>query len=273
MQTEQSQFEKPFLMEHARLDEKANSFSPAARLHLTAHARTRGFIRVLSGHQARVMLVLMSSLTTNGSTAVTPTQVARALGIPTPVAAVWLRQLSHTRFDGNPIVERLSFESGLTVYTLSASHIHHVNHPAKEDPPVIQLAAGRDRVLAHVRSRYAVRKSDAVKEVMTQLGLHPEELTEQADADVWRELRYLRIRRDDIKSLIATFGPERIRRQLHWLPQRRAKSRSRTLVTSLMENWGPPKNLSDVLAAGNFAPHDIDDDADNSLVTEKGDDE
>jgi hypothetical protein len=84
---------------------------------------------------------------------------------------------------------------------------------------------------------------------MLQLGLHPEELLDTEEAVIWRELRYLKLKREDIISLIQTFGIDRIRQQLHWLPARdtKEKDKGRVLVTALMNNHGPQRTLTDVL--------------------------
>lgn len=272
MDPELSQFERPFLVHHLRQDESSKDYTPTARLHLTAFARTSGFIRVLSGTEARMLLALMTYLTPNGETRVTATQVARALGVPTPVAVLWLRNLSHTRFQGEPIVERLKSPEALTAYTLSHSLVHHDVQPQKRDPPVIQFAAGRQAVIEHVRSTYATPKVEAERTVMHHLGLHPEELQDSDDAHVWRELRYLRFKRADIQALIDTFGIGKIATQLEWLAERRPKDRARTLVSALMNDWGPPKRLRDVLATGKFANQnsEIKTTNENLPITKKG---
>lgn len=255
MEPEIHQFDRPFLVEHLRLDETHSDFTPSARLHLTKHAATSGFLRVLSGNQARILLALMTSLTPNGDVRTTERYIAKALGIPTPVAAFWLRMFSYRKFAGQPIIHRLERDEGLRIYTLSNAHVQHQLQPPKGDPPIIRKVVGREAVIDHVRSTYATHAADVEKTVMQQLGLHPEELLGNDEAMVWQELRCLKIKRADIQSLIDTFGVARIKQQIEWLPERQSKNRARTLVAALINNYGRPRRLQDVLAKLKLDPH------------------
>ena len=254
MISDSSGVDKVLIVEHAREEERSNDFIPSARIHLTQHARSSGFLRVLSGTEARLFLALITHISANGDLRASASQVGHTLGIPTPVAAISLRRFLSTRHNGEPIIQRLRWETGLTLYTISQ---HHINHEVREKAPFtqpIQYAAGREQIIQHNRATYATTRNEAERSVMLGLGLHPEELEDSMSALVWRDLRYLKLKRDDIESLIAAFGIAKIRQQIDWLADRQSKNRARTLVTALINNWGPPKRLKDVLMKGHVAP-------------------
>ena len=237
----------PFIIEHKRLDEQSGHFTPLARIHLTEAARTSGFLRELSGIEARLLLAILTYLTADGELRVSSWQVARALGMPTPVIAVHLFRLTHRRFGGQPLLVRNKAESGLSTYTLSHHHVRHHVHPPVPFKPVSVSAAGREAVYNHVRSQYGVPRIEAEKTVHAQLGLHPEEQSEVRQAHVFRELRYLKLRRGDIESLVEVFGIDILEQQLAWLPERTTRPDARALVKALINEYGRPRRLQDVL--------------------------
>ena len=148
---------------------------------------------------------------------------------------------------GEPVIRCLDWTDGLAVYTVSQSLIQHALQPPRGEPVTIHQVGSKETVIQHARSKYGLELAQAERSVMLQLGLHPEELLDNDEAAVWRDLRYLKLKREDITSMIKTFGIDRISQQLHWLPDRQAKDRARTLVTALINDYGPPRTLSDVL--------------------------
>jgi hypothetical protein len=148
---------------------------------------------------------------------------------------------------GEPIIRCLDWTDGLAVYTVSLALIQHALQPPKGEPITIHQVGSKETVIEQARTKYAVHLSQAERSVMLHLGLHPEELLDNDEAVIWRELRYLKLKREDIVSLIQTFGIDRIRQQLYWLPDRQAKDRAKTLVTALINNYGPQRTLTDVL--------------------------
>src|SRR5690349_10387806 len=124
---------RPFVIEHLRLNETPKGFVPAARVQITEAARTSGLLRELSGAQARTLLALLTYLTPNGHLYATADHVARALGIPTSVAALWLWRFSHRRFQGQPVIHRMGRQSASDAYTIAHTLIQHVSRPSALD--------------------------------------------------------------------------------------------------------------------------------------------
>ena len=262
--------DRPFLIEHLRLDESEHKFVPAARLQITPQARTSGFLRRISGRQAHILLAFFTYLTANGHLYVTAGQVAAALGIPTPVAALWLRRFCQARFQGNPIIHPLGRKLGPEAFTLSHTLIHYSAQPPATPFGHDNRTGSRDAVINHSRARYATPAKNVEPIIMRQLGHHPEEALGTPEAGVWEELRYLKVRREDIQSLLDTFGVERILQQLAWLPSRPGRNRARVLITSLLKNEGPPRRLQDVLRNAQFDTYRNADSAPDTQDGEKG---
>ncbi len=262
--------DRPFLIEHLRLDESHKGFVPSARLQLTPFARTSGFLRELSGAQSRILLAVFTYLTANGHVYVTANQVAEALGVPTPLAAAWLWRFARRRFRGVPIIHVVERELGANVFTIAHPLVKHVIWPAKSEPPVIFRVAGRRAIVAHSRAKYAQSAQAVLPLVMRQLGHHHEEAPDTPEARVWEELRHLKIGREDIRALIDTFGVGRILQQLAWLPERYTKNRAKTLVASLLKDAPAPRRIRDVIQnyrvnAGNEARSEL-----NQVTEQKG---
>jgi hypothetical protein len=199
-----------------------------------------------------MLLALMTCLTPNGNVHATARQVGLALGVPEPMANYWLKRFCTVKYLGEPVIRCLDFSEGLAVYALSLSLIQHTLQPAKGEPITIHQVGAKETVIEQARAKYGLELAQAERSVMLQLGLHPEELAANEEAVIWRELRYLKIKREDILSLIHTFGVDRIRQQLHWLPERQTKDRAKYLVTALLNGHGPPRTLQDVLSDPNL---------------------
>lgn len=236
-----------FVIEHKRLDERAAHFLPLARIHLTDAARSSGFLRKLSGLESRLLLALMAHITANGEVSVTSWQVAKTLGVPTPVIAVNLFRLTHRRFGGYPLLQRHKTETGLAQYRLSHQHVKHQIHPPMPEKAQVVSAAGREAVYDYVRKEYALPRSVAEQTVMQQLGLHPEEINETRLAHVYRELRYLKFKHSDSEALVAVFGMETLEKHIAWLPERTTRPDAKSLVKALINEYGRPQRLQDVL--------------------------
>jgi len=246
MQTYNSE-DRPFVIEHHSQDERKMKFRPISRIGITEHARTSGLLRSLSGTQARVLLAVITCTTPNGYIQASARQVALALGVPIPAATLWLHALCWRRFRGHQLLLRIEREEGLTLYTISPMHIRHVTIAAEKGTIHGPSTADRGEVQDHVRKHFAIPVAEAEDHVMRQLGVHPRARTESEEAWVYRHLRDLKFKREDVDALIETFGIDKIRQQVIWLPERPAKNPAKYLVTALLNQYGPPKRLRDVL--------------------------
>ena len=239
---------RPFFVLHVQIVQSKRKFTPSAVIALTPEARTAGFLKRLSGRNARVMLAVLTCLTANGEAQASARQVARALGVPIPIASLWLEILCWRRYQNEPILYRIKRDQGLTLYSISHMHIHHIVPDPEDISAQVTRAAGAEQVRSHVRATYAIPADEAEHHVSSQLGVHPKEQQDNDEAWVYRQLRYLKFRREDIVALVETFGVDKVKQQLLWLPERPAKNPPKYLVTALLNSYGPPRRLKDVLA-------------------------
>jgi len=233
--------QRPFLIEHRTLEEAGHHFVPTARLVVTPALRESGLLSLLSDKQARLVLALLTFVSPNGQVQATAKQVARALGVPAPVAALWLLHFASRRFHGAHLIYRIKREEGYPIYALSRGSIDREHQPPRawQEPPTYR-AAGRAAVIAHSRATYTKPRAEVERTVMEQLGHAPEELLDTPEGQVWRLLGVLHLEPPVIRDLIAEYGVERILRQLTWLPLRKAKNPARYLLAAIKGDYSPP---------------------------------
>lgn len=257
-------------MLHVQIAQNKRKFTPSAVIALTPEARTGGFLKRLSGQNARVMLAVLTCLTANGEAQASARQVGRALGVPIPIASLWLEILCWRRYQNEPILYRIQREQGLTLYSISHMHIHHIVPDPEDIAAQVTRAADVEAIRAHVRATYAIPADEAEHHVSNQLGVHPKEQQDNDEAWVYRQLRYLKFRREDIVALVDTFGVDSVKQQLIWLPERPAKNPAKFLVTALLNSYGPPRRLKDVLDQYRVTHgHNISVAADDQLINEE----
>jgi len=232
--------ERPFLIEHRRTEEGGGKFVPQARVAITPVLRTSGLLSLLSDRQARLLLALLTFLSRNGQVSATAAQVAKALGVPTPVAALWLVHFTTRRFQGYHVVYRIKLEEGHALYTVSRGLIEHEHEPPKAEPSPY---SSRSAVVGFSRAAYARPRAEVERIVMGQLGHAAEELLETPEGAAYRRLSALRIGPEESRRLIAQFGVAAILQQLDWLPSRKAKNRTRYLIAAVRGNYAAPLSL------------------------------
>lgn len=242
--------DRPLLVEHLRLQERAGGFVPAARPVVLPALRESGLLSLLSDRQARLLLALLTFTSPNGQIQATAVQVAKALGMPVPIAALRLRRFAGRRFHGTHLVYELRRHEGYPLFAVSHMAIHQEHRPPS-DPhlPVPIGSSRRAEILAHSRAAYASPRLEVERTVMQQLGHAAEELLDTPEGAVWRRLHVLRFGREDILAMIRAYGIERISRQLDWLPERGAKDPARYLIAALEGDYAKPSRLRDRLNA------------------------
>lgn len=233
---------RPFAIYHQRIAETPNHFRPVAVVVVTPSLRTSGLLSLLSDRQARILLTLLTFLSANGEVRATAQQVAQALGVPVPLASLWLSGLAWRRFQGVHLIYRIERAEGYPVYALSWQFIdrYRSQHPDEYVNGRPAPIATREEVLAHSRSTYARPRAEVEREVLEQLGYSPEEMAPTPEGLLRRRLRGLKLEREDIQFLIETYGTERIQRQLDWLPERRAKNQARYLLAAVKGDYPGP---------------------------------
>lgn len=231
----------PFIVEHVlpAMDAPGN-FVPAARLLVTSALRTSGLLAQLPDAEAKSLLLLLTFLSPNGRLRASVNEVTEALRTSPDKARRRIRRLAETRWQGAPLAAVHATETGLELYALSSRLVEERDVPLPPAPVPVYQAAGREAVIAHSRSRYAVPRVEAERAVAEQYGHTLEEVGEGDEAVARQQLAALGVPRDQVGALFEEHPLEQIQEQIKWLPLRNAKSPARFIVAAIQNRYLPP---------------------------------
>jgi hypothetical protein len=236
--------DRPFAVEHLRLDETPGEFTPSARLAITSTLRTCGLVAALDDAGVRTLLALLSCLTPNGEARAAAIQVAEVLGTSEREAQVRLDRLSRAVWRVGPVVLRSGLDPLLYSYAVALGLLANA-HPVPE-PDVRALPippAGREAVVEASRATYAVPRAKAEAAVAEQLGMPAFADSDSPVGQAWRGLLAAGVPKEQAKELVEEYPPDKILRQLEWLPARNAREPARFLVATIKEGYGQPPSL------------------------------
>lgn len=238
---------KPFVIEHQKHDlTPSGQFVPGARLLVTSVLRTSGLLADLPDAEAKSLLLMLTFLTANGHIQASLPELAQALHTSTDKTRKRMQRLEEMRRQAEPLIYARTTGSGLEVFTLSPALVKQRDAPPEPSaqPPVpVYQAAGREAVIAHSRSRYAVPRAEAERMVAAQYGQDPEEAGEGPEAVARRHLSALGVPREQIAELFQNYALEDIQNQLDWLKHRGAKSPGRFVVAAIQGRYEPPARV------------------------------
>jgi hypothetical protein len=225
------------------------SFRPDARLTVTPALRTSGLLLAIPAEELRTLLLVMTFLHPNGHVQPSLSELADALRLPQGMARIRLRRLERFQWQDRPLLHELRRESGLHAFVPSTGILgaENVVKSAPDTHPPIR-AAGRDAVVAHSRATYARPRKEVEEEMARLNGWKPINAPSgdpEADALVGR-LVAAGLGRWEASGLIESFGKERVRRQLDWLPYRNARDPVRFLAVAVRDDYDPPKGMPTV---------------------------
>jgi len=250
---------RPFVAYLHRADLRPDgSFRPDARLTVTPTLRTSGFLRAVPAEDLRILLLVLTFLHPDGHVQPSLIEIAAALRLPQSMARARLRRLERFRWQDLPLVHELRRENGLHAFIPSA-HILGSESVAESAPATdpLRRAAGRDAVVAYSRKTYARPRAEVEAEMARLNGWKPIDTPSddpEADALV-SSLIAAGLGRWEAAGLIESFGKERVRRQLNWLPYRNARDPIRFLAAAVREDYDPPTGVS-LGVEGISTPHE-----------------
>src|SRR5579871_3810880 len=230
----------PFQVVLRRLDTKPDgSFRPGARIELTPALRTSGLLTTLPGEDLKNLLLMLTFVHPNGHVVPSLMELSQALRQPMGRTAAQLHRLERFLWQGGPAVYELRRGSGLHAYAPSprilGTWIEPEGSRASLAPPL--RAAGRETVIALSRNSYARPRREVEAEIAHLNGWERREADEAPEA---KALRLLGVSVWQAQDLLERCGPERIRRQLAWLPYRHARDPARYAVAAILNDYGPP---------------------------------
>jgi len=253
----------PFTVVSRRLKALPNGdFTPAAEISFGPGAAASGLFTALKSSDLQTLIAVLSLVNANGRVRPTCHLVAAALKISAPHAFIRLLRLTAIKWRGQPLLVRVGSFGDMVVYVPSAQIIAQRLAPKEplvpEDDNII-VGAGRDRVYAESRARYARKREDVERELVETHGWPFSEESE-VYADYMREpepnligddrharqrLMRLGVDHKTADDLVRRFGRDRVARQVAYLPFRKAKDKVKLLVSSVEGDYEPPSILSD----------------------------
>lgn len=277
-----SRSEPPFMIRVEHLDVQLNgNFRPAAFVAFAAPLRQSGLLNALPPEGAKDLLTLLTFVTPNGGCAPTIHQLAEAMRVSEGKARGRLGRLLEIRWQGEPLLAHLRSESGLEVFAprpwLAPAREDGATGGPPSPPPALR-AAEREAVVAHSRAAYARPRAEVEREIEESMGyrrdeqgrlvrlpapvrtddkptplqpiplsdppLSPKELEAARERDeVKRLLLQAGLLPEQAESMVGHYDMVRIRRQLMWLPLRKAKNPAGMLLAAIKDDYEAPPSL------------------------------
>jgi hypothetical protein len=276
-----SKQEPPFLIRVEHRDVKPNGdFRPAAHVSFAAPLRLSGLLNALPPEAAKDLLMLLTFITANGLCSPTVRQIAEAMRISNGKARARLERLLAFRWQGEPLLVHQHTQSGLEVFAPRPwlAPVREDVAPLAGQPAQAPLqAAPREAIIAHTRATYARPRAEVEREIEEGMGygrdrqgrLHrmpvgampglvpqaPEAAAFSAEEraaeraarrereEVREQLLKAGLQSEQAEALLAGYDLLRIRRQLMWLPYRKAKNSAGMLLASIKDDYEAPPAL------------------------------
>ena len=197
-------------------------------------ARQGGLLSALSAEDWQALCALLSFGTREGRCPFTLDQLAFALGTSREDALRRLGSLAFASWQGQSLLLLEQDASGEVVGA-------HLSHPDLFRPLDAPDGAGRSAPEA---------QDSAPAGVPGQGGAGDAAGSPSPDLELEGRLAAVGLYPDQIDRLMGQYPPEQIRRQLEWLPARRARTPAALLIRAVEGDWGPPGNGSNGNPAG-----------------------
>ena len=220
------------------------SFHPSALMVITPALRTSGLLASLSPEDLKNLITALTFLTTNGSCTPSVPELATAMGVSTGKAMSRMNRLVSSQWRNESLFYFLEHESGLNAYAPSHSLVAVVRENPKEPEAPPPIRSVREEVIALSRERYTRSREEVERDIAKQNGWGvPEEFAtdeEKEQGELLRRLCTVGLERGEANEILAQHPVERIRRQLDWLPYRRARLPARYLVAAIEGDYEAP---------------------------------
>ncbi|WP_394793851.1 hypothetical protein [Armatimonas sp.] len=216
---------------------------PQSRLIITEALRTSGLLASLPDRNAKSLLWLLTYLNPNGQIFAPVSLLARDMGISEKEVRKQFQALTTTPWNGGPLVHHLTQDT-IERYTLSRHVAVEETSPTDLElpsPEPTYTKSRREEIIALSRELYANPREEVERQVLEQLGHHPEERADTPEGEARRGLGNVGVPRDQITLVLQEHGAEACLRQLEWLPLRMAKNPARYVVAAIQGNYSPPR--------------------------------
>jgi len=249
--------EPPFVIYLAHEDKTQGSWRPRAMLGLTPALRTSGFLSAIEPEELHSLLVLLSFLSPDGRLVAFTLSLAQVLGLPPAKARARFEHLCEVRWLGQPIVFATQRGDGLDGFAPIPGFIPLVEEPQHdENGPVIRVVP-REAVIAHSRRTYARTRGEVEREIESMMNWKkpqppsptrsgtpptptPPTVTSE-QAELHSHLLEVGLLPEQADDLLKRYDALRIRRQLAWLPRRRAKNAAGYLLAAIKDDYAAPR--------------------------------
>ena len=233
--------EKPFVIVLHRSDRLPSGyFRPEATVTVSRALRTSGLLLALPPDEVKSLLLMLTFVTPNGWCQPAVQQLADAMRVGERKARARMQRLQDFRWQGRPLVAEIKRGSGMDGFALSPAVVCHqdASEPVVEAVPSLPPSS-RDVIIARSRAVYARPRAEVERMIAEQMGW--KEVGDSPEAQLRRRLMGVAgLLREQIDLLITQYPPERIERQLAWLPHRRAKNPARFLMAAIEDDYDPP---------------------------------
>jgi len=253
--------EPPFVIYLAHEDKTQGSWRPRAMLGITPALRTSGFLSAIEPEELHSLLVLLSFLSPDGRLMAFTLSLAQALGTSPAKTRARFEHLCEARWLGQPIVFATQHGDGLDGFAPTPGFIPLVEEPQHdEDGPVIRVVP-REAVIAHSRRTYARTRGEVEAEIESMMNWKKPQLLQQGtspqratpppaitppavnpeQAELHAQLLEVGLLPEQADDLLKRYDALRIRRQLAWLPRRRAKNAAGYLLAAIKDDYAAPR--------------------------------
>ena len=223
------------------------SFRPGASLRLGAGLRTSGLLRSLPAEELGSLFFLLAFLHPNGHFHPSVPELAAAMRLSPGRARARMRRLSAFAWRGGALAFELRRESGLNAFFPSPLLFSVEAPPLRRGPaPLPPLASvPREEIVALSRERFARPREEVEQDIALRMGWDlPESGDDSEETKIRRELTRLGVPREQAESLASRHSPEAVRRQIGWLPHRRARNPAAFLAAAIEGAYEAPPGLA-----------------------------
>jgi len=260
--------EPPFVIYLVHEDKTQGSWRPRAMLGLTPALRTSGFLSAIEPEELHSLLVLLSFLSPDGRLMAFTLSLAQALGTSPAKARARFERLCEGRWLGQPIVFATQLGDGLDGFAPTPGFIPLVEEPQHDQHGPMIRVVPREAVIAHSRRTYARTRGEVEREIEAmmnwkkpqpspplQQGTPPQRVTpppaitppavNPEQAELHAQLLEVGLLPEQADDLLKRYDALRIRRQLAWLPRRRAKNAAGYLLAAIKDDYAAPRVTQD----------------------------
>lgn len=257
----------PFTILIAHRDKnRKGSWRPEAAVQLTPALRTSGFLAAIPPEELKSLLWLFSFLSSNGDCLTPLGQIAAAMRVSEGKARSRLERLAAWQWQGRPVILATHWGDKGEGYALVPGFV-----PVQEEPSapltndqVPIVAAGREAVIAYSRAHYARPRAEVEAQIARDNGWEQRmptpkkasgasidnaapaeaaDVTEEPQQELVGLLQQQGLNQDQAVDLVSRFEAVRIRRQVQWLPYRRARNPGGLLIAAIEDDYEAPPAL------------------------------